>query len=157
MRSKMTIKINIDDLTDGAITELLNAHLQDMHKYSPAESIHALDTDKLKDPSMTFWAARENGTLVGCGALKALDATSGEIKSMKTAQGHTRKGIAKQLLAAIIREAQTRGYARVSLETGSHSAFQPAIALYEKYGFEECGPFADYELDPYSRFYTKRF
>ncbi len=155
IKMRMEIKIDRDDLSDGAIAELLNAHLQEMHKYSPPESIHAIDAEELKDPSITFWAARINDELVGCGALKALSPSSGEVKSMKTNDSHLRKGIGAKLLSEIICEAEGRSYSAISLETGSNDAFRPAIAMYEKYGFVECGSFGDYKPDPYSKFFTK--
>ncbi|MEZ5477596.1 MAG: GNAT family N-acetyltransferase [Thiolinea sp.] len=146
--------ISIDNLSDGAVTGLLNAHLQEMYKYSPPESVHALDQEKMHDPSVTFWSARIDGELAGCGALKELSPTSGEIKSMKTAGVFLRKGVASQILEAILAEAKQRSYLDLSLETGSNEAFKPAIKMYEKYGFTECGPFGDYKPDPYSKFYT---
>lgn len=149
------IEIVKDDLKDGRIEALLKLHLEEMHKYSPSESIHALDSEALKDRSMTFWSARIKDTLVGCGALKAIDAQSGEVKSMKTDKDHLRKGIAKQLLLTIIAEAKQRNYTRLYLETGTNPAFKPAISLYKKHGFIECEPFADYASDPYSCFFTK--
>jgi len=151
----MYIEIKTDDLSDGAIAKLLNEHLQEMHKYSPPESIHAIDTEKLKDPSVTFWAGRIGGELAGCGDLKELPSGTGEVKSMKTDRAHLRKGIAAKLLVEIIAEAKRRTYTEICLETGSNASFNPATAMYEKYGFVECGPFADYKPDPYSRFFTK--
>ncbi|MCG7531376.1 GNAT family N-acetyltransferase [Psychrobium sp. MM17-31] len=149
----MDFSIEVDDLSDGAIAELLTMHLREMQKYSPAESIHALDMDKLRDKSMTFWSAKSNGKLAGCGALKSLTDNSGEIKSMKTHPAFLRQGVAQRILSAIIESATTRGYKFLYLETGSHDAFLPAIAMYEKHGFRECGPFGDYQLDPHSRFF----
>lgn len=151
----MTIKIQKDDLTSGLIAKLLNAHLLEMHKYSPAESIHALDMEKLKDSSITFWSAIDGENIAACGALKEISEGIGEIKSMKTADDYLRQGIAAKLLLEIITEAEKRSYKQISLETGSNPAFQPAIALYKRFGFEECGPFGDYNSDPYSKFYTK--
>lgn len=151
----MSFQITKDDLSDGAVAELLNSHLQEMHKYSPPESIHALDSEKLKDAKVTFWAARIDGEFVGCGALKELSAQAAELKSMKTHTGHLRKGVAAALLLEIIAEARRRGYRSISLETGSNEAFEPAIAMYQKHGFIECGPFGEYRADPYSRFFTK--
>lgn len=147
--------IEIDDLKDGKIINLLNVHLQKMLEYSPPESVHALDKAALENPAVTFWSASINGVFAGCGALKALSSLSGEIKSMKTNEAFLRKGVASKLLETILTEAKSRGYKTVSLETGSHQAFSPAIAVYKKYGFVECGPFADYNLDPFSKFYTK--
>lgn len=151
----MKFEIAKDDLSDGAIVELLDSHLQEMQKYSPAESIHALDSQKLKDPSITFWAARVDGVLAGCGALKALTPSTGEIKSMKTNAAYLRNGIARGILEQIILEAKERSYSDLFLETGSNDAFTPAIEMYKQSGFVECGPFGDYQLDPFSVFYAK--
>lgn len=148
-----TLRVSIceDNLADGAIEGLLNQHLAEMFKYSPPESVHALDSEKLRDPSMTFWSARINGQVAGCGALKELDSYSAEIKSMKTANDFIRRGIAAKLLEKMISIAHQRAYDNLYLETGSHEAFTPAINLYLKYGFKECGPFANYKLDPFSK------
>lgn len=147
--------IIIDDLTGPEIHALLQEHLNSMKLYSPPESIHALDLDSLRQPEITFWTIWENGELLGCGALKDLDSQHGEIKSMRTAERHRRKGAARAMLAHILSEAQKRGYKRLSLETGSHDAFAPARSLYASFGFAHCDPFADYVLDPYSVFMTR--
>lgn len=152
----MTLHIAEDDLSDGRIINLLNEHLQQMHRFSPPESIHALDTESLKHPSMTFWSATIDNRFSGCGALKQLTPETGEIKSMKTADHALRQGVAAGLLQTIIAEASRRGYQTLSLETGTHDAFLPAIRLYEQYGFKECAPFADYQPDPHSRFLSLR-
>lgn len=152
------ISIEKDNLSDGSVIALLQEHHQEMHLYSPPESIHALDIEKMHDPSITFWSARLTSTdkaLVGCGALKALSDTQGEIKSMRTAKAYLRKGIAEQILLRTLEEAKQRKYTQLYLETGTHEAFLPAIGLYKKHGFEESGPFADYVLDPYSVFLKK--
>ena len=150
----MTITvIAVDDLSDGKVIALLNAHRAEMFKYSPPESIHALDEDSLIAPSMTFWSAKINQLVVACGGLKELSDTSAEIKSMKTNTDFLRLGIAEKILMVIIAEAKRRDYSEIFLETGSHEAFLPAIKLYEKYGFQECRPFGDYKPDPYSRFF----
>jgi putative acetyltransferase len=123
--------------------------------HSPPESIHALDLEALRQPEITFWTIWEGGELLGCGALKELDSRHAEIKSMRTASPHLRKGVAKNLLQHILEEARRRGYIRLSLETGSMAAFEPARQLYAKFGFAYCEPFADYVEDPYSVFMTK--
>lgn len=151
------IEVVRDNLEDGRVVALLEEHLREMHKYSPAESIHALDTQALKHPSMSFWSAHFGETFAGCGALKALSSSEGEVKSMRTVTRFLRQGVAAKVLEAIIAEAQTRGYQRLSLETGTHAAFAPAAQLYQRYGFSQCGPFANYRLDPYSVFYTRTF
>ena len=143
-----------DDLTHPAVLALLDEHLADMHAYSPPESVHALDHDELRAPDVAFWTAWEGEELLGCGALKELDAKHGEIKSMRTSRNQLRKGVAARLLDHIVAVARERGYERLSLETGSGGPFDAALRFYEKHGFEYCEPFGDYVLDPFSRFMT---
>ncbi|WP_239692630.1 GNAT family N-acetyltransferase [Microbulbifer mangrovi] len=149
------VKIQVDDLSDGAIIQLLEAHLAEMRLYSPPDSIHALDTPAMKHSSITFWGARVDGELVACGALKQLSPEHGEIKSMRTEKNFLRQGIAARLLERILQEAKSRCYKRVSLETGTNEAFAPAVSLYRRFGFEDCGPFGTYLPDPFSRFLSK--
>ncbi len=149
------MNIELDDLTRPAIHELLNEHLRNMYELSPPESVHALDLEKLRGPDIAFWSAWEGPTLVGVGALKELDARHGEVKSMRTPQALRRRGAGRALLAHIVAEARSRGYERLSLETGSMEAFRPAQRLYESFGFTTCGPFGDYVEDPNSLFMTR--
>ena len=148
------MKIELDDLSRPEIHALLNEHLQSMYELSPPESVHALDLTKLRQPEITFWSAWEGVLLVGCGALKELDPAHGEVKSMRTPSAHRRKGAGRAILAHAIAVATSRGYARLSLETGSAEAFKPAQKLYESFGFACCGPFGDYDEDPNSVFMT---
>jgi putative acetyltransferase len=150
------MKIEIDDLSRPAIHALLNEHLQNMYELSPPESVHALDLEKLRKPEITFWSAWEGSVLLGCGALKELDRTHGEVKSMRTPAALRRKGAGRAILAHIIAVARSRSYERLSLETGSNDAFTPAQRLYESVGFEYCGPFGEYTEDPNSVFMTLR-
>lgn len=149
------MRIEVDDLSRPEIHALLNEHLQSMHALSPPESVHALDLDKLRQPEITFWSVWDGAQLLGCGALKELDARHGEVKSMRTPAALRRTGAGRAVLAHIIDVAKSRDYARLSLETGSMEAFRPAQALYESFGFSYCGPFGDYTDDPNSVFMTK--
>ncbi len=149
------MEIKIDDLESPAIHELLRQHLTNMAEISPPESVHALDLTALKKPDITFWSAWEDKDLLGCGALKELDAGHGEVKSMRTVAAHLRKGVARRLLETILDEAGKRGYTRISLETGSMAEFEPARRLYASFGFEFCKPFGDYVDDPNSVFMTR--
>ncbi|MBV8156862.1 MAG: GNAT family N-acetyltransferase [Dyella sp.] len=151
----MATELRIDDLRGPEIAALLQEHFDDMALHSPPESIHALDLEKLRRPEITFWTLWQDGELQGCGAIKQLDATHGEIKSMRTSNRHRRKGVAARMLQHILGEAKQRGYQRLSLETGSPAAFVPARELYARFGFRYCGPFADYVEDPYSVFMTR--
>jgi putative acetyltransferase len=149
------LDIKIDDLSGIEIHELLQEHLASMRLHSPPESVHALPVEGLRKPEITFWTVWENGELLGCGALKELDSQHGEIKSMRTSSQHLRKGVAAAMLNHILGEAARRGYRRLSLETGSMQAFEPARQLYARAGFIFCGRFAEYVADPNSVFMTK--
>lgn len=148
------MQIREDDLDGVEIAKLLREHLDSMHVHSPAESVHALDIEGLRSPDITFWTAWQGDELLGCGALKELDAQHGEIKSMRTAAAHLGKRIGSKILAHIMEEAKRRSYSRLSLETGSMEAFAPARTLYARFGFEYQGPFGDYAEDPNSVFMT---
>ena len=149
------MEIRLDDLRGPEIAALLTEHLDCMARVSPPESRHALDLDGLRRPEITFWTVWDGPNLAGCGALKQLDPTHGEVKSMRTATGYLRRGVARLVLQTILAEARRRGYRRLSLETGSMPYFAPAHALYRGAGFVECGAFVGYRPDPYSKFFTR--
>ncbi len=150
-----SFEIRVDDLSGPEVAALLQEHLESVALYTPPESIHALDLVALRSPDIAFWSVWQGADLVGCGALKELDASHGELKSMRTASSHLREGVAAALLEHMLEVARKRGYRRLSLETGSMEAYAPARALYARFGFEPCGPFADYVEDPYSVFMTR--
>jgi putative acetyltransferase len=109
------VHIELDDLSRPEIAELLKEHLASSFVHSPPESVHTLPIEGLRSPDITFWSVWENAELLGCGALKELDPTQGEIKSMRTASAHLRKGVARAVVHHIIAEAKRRGYRRLSL------------------------------------------
>jgi len=149
------MEIRLDDVRGAAVCGLIREHLQSMTLHSPPESIHALGLEALRQPEITFWSVWQDAELLGCGALKELDARHGEIKSVRTVSRHLRRGVAARLMEHIVEEAKRRSYRRLSLETGSMEAFAPARNLYQRYGFKVCGPFADYVEDPHSVFMTR--
>ncbi len=146
------LTLRVDDLTGPKVTRLLAEHLEDMHRISPRESVHALDLAHLRQPDITFWTAWEDSALAGCSALRELSPQQGEIKSMRTARTFRRRGVGKLMLDHILREARRRGYHRLNLETGSQPEFEPARKLYAAAGFVECPPFGEYRADPHSYF-----
>ncbi len=148
------MRIELDDLSRPQIHALLSEHLRNMYEVSPPESVHALDLAGLRSSAVTFWTIWEDAQLLGCGALKELNRLHGEVKSMRTPQMLRRRGAGRALLNHIIEVARTRGYRRLSLETGSMAAFLPAQTLYASAGFSFCGPFGEYTNDPNSAFMT---
>ena len=152
----MRLDIRIDDLTDPRIASFLEEHLADMRAVSPPESTHALDLAGLRRPEVAFWSVWSGAELVGCGAIKRLDAAHAELKSMRVATTHRRSGIAARLLEHVMAQARQRGFERLSLETGSMPFFAPAHALYAAHGFVPCAAFGGYREDPNSIFMTRR-
>ncbi|MBW8753631.1 MAG: GNAT family N-acetyltransferase [Sphingomonadales bacterium] len=155
MKSRPQLIMAEDDLTGPEIVALLRLHLDEMYQWSPPESVHAMPIERLRQPDVTFYSAWDGPRLAGCGALKQLDPAHGELKSMRAAPDYRRRGVGKAILLHLLAEARTRGYARVSLETGRPEPFLPARRLYEAHGFVECPPFAEYVLDDFSICMTK--
>jgi putative acetyltransferase len=146
--------IRVDSVTEPAVIDLLEEHLDDMQATSPPESVHALDLDALRANNMTVWTAWRNDYLMGMIALKRINHDHGEIKSMRTPKASRGNGAGKLLVGHLLREAAQIGYKKLSLETGSMNFFKPAHALYRQFGFVECDPFADYRPDSNSVFMT---
>lgn len=162
MPPPLHLLIRQDDLSDPRIQVFMEEHLRDMRAISPPESVHALDMAQLRQPDIRFWTAwrqddaqPEPGQLIGTGALKHLDATHAELKSMRTAFSVRGQGVGRAVLTHLLAQAADLGYQRVSLETGSQPFFEPARQLYLRYGFADCPPFGSYGPDPNSRFMSR--
>lgn len=147
-------RIDRDDPRTPDVRALLERHLAFCHQHTPAEDVYALDVSALLDPSVSFFSCREDGALLGVGALKRLDERHAEIKSMHTAAEARGRGVGRELVAFLVDHARDRGFERISLETGTMEAFAPARALYTSAGFESCERFADYPDSPTSAFMT---
>ena len=143
------------DLDSPDVGALLDLHFAAMRSSSPPEACHVLPIDGLRDQDVTFWSARAEAKLMGVGALKALSADDGEIKSMRTAPEALGRGVGRSILHHIVAEARRRGYRRIRLETGSSEPFAAALRLYESEGFVHCGPFGGYRDTPFTRFFTR--
>jgi putative acetyltransferase len=146
------LDIREDDLSAAATRALLGLHLAEMHEHSPAGHVFALDLSGLRAPGVTVWSAWDSDAIAGVGALKLLGDGCGEVKSMRTHPDHLRKGVGAALLERIVAEARARGVRRLSLETGSGAAFEPALALYRKRDFEKGEAFADYARSDFNQF-----
>lgn len=150
------MQIREGGLDDPRVVALLQLHVSSMQAHSPPESVHALDVGNLKQPGIGFWTVWEEDRLLGCAALREIDAGHGEIKSMRTDPGQLRRGTGAALLRHILEVARDRGYHRLSLETGTGPAFEAAHGLYRQFGFTECAPLAGYPADdPFSRFLSR--
>lgn len=147
--------IHEGELDHEDVRDLLAQHFAEMRAGSPPAACHVLPVDGLKVPEIRFFTLREDGVLLGCGALKQLEAGHGEVKSMRTADGALGRGVGKALLDRLVETARSGGITRLSLETGSTEQFAAANRLYEREGFERCGPFGDYADTPFTRFFTK--
>jgi len=145
------VAIRLDDPTAPYVADLLVHHLAELQSVM-GEHAQALDASGLSAASVTFWTAWQDDALAGFGALKQLDATHGEVKSMRAAPTARRTGAGRAILNHIIAEARKRGYERLSLETGTAPLHEPAIALYRSAGFVSCKPFADYQASPHNQF-----
>ena len=145
------VEIRQDDPAAPHVADLLAHHLQELRDVM-AEHAFALDATGLSAESVTFWTAWQGDALVGFGALKQLDRRHGEVKSMRAAPAARGTGVGRAMLNHIVTEARRRGYARLSLETGTAALHAPAIALYRSAGFVSCGAFADYQPSPHNQF-----
>ena len=155
LRSNQHWSFHEGELDSVDVQALLDFHFREMRGTSPPDACHVLPIDGLRDPAVTLWSVREDGELLGVGALKELGDDHGEIKSMRTAPAAVGRGVGRSLLLHIISEARSRGHKRLSLETGSTEVFAAALRLYESEGFVPCGPFADYKATPFTRFFTR--
>lgn len=149
------LEIAEDDLAAEDVRALIALHLSGMHAESPACKVHALPLEKLRQPGVTFYAARMHGALAAIGAIMHLEETHGELKSMRAAPEWRGKRVGEAMLQHLITVARARGYTRLSLETGRTEAFAPAVALYRKYGFTDCAGFGDYIVDEFSQCLTR--
>jgi len=151
MRSS-TFEIRLDDLSHPATQALVGLHLSGMLAEVPAQHVTAFDPSAMKAAGLTVWSAWRGDAILGIGALHQLDATSGEVKSMRTHPDHLRQGVAAAILERIIAEARARGLRRLSLETGRTPAFDPSLALYRKRGFVDGEAFGAHEQSAFNQF-----
>lgn len=151
----MPIRTQLDDLSSEDAQALIAEHLAGMHGNSPPGHVNALALDALRAPDVTFWTAWDGELLCGCGALKELDATAGEVKSMRTRPAFLRRGVGQAVLSEIMATARSRGYRRLFLETGTGTAFEAAHSLYGRNGFNGCDAFGDYQATGFNVFMVK--
>jgi putative acetyltransferase len=150
----MDLVIAADDPRNDDVRTLLDRHLAFAREVTPPDHVHAMDVDDLVDPAVTFFSVRRDGVLLGVGALKRLDESHAEVKSMHTSESARGEGVGRAMVGHLLAVAADRGYQRVSLETGTMDAFAPARSLYTAFGFEPCAPFGEYTDNPHSAYMT---
>jgi putative acetyltransferase len=141
-------------LDDPRVGALIAHHQAEARASTPQENAHAMGAAALRHPDVSFWTMWEDDSLLGMAALRQLSPDQGEIKAMRTAPGQLRRGVGRALLAHLIALARTRGYARISLETGTAPMFDAANLLYEAAGFVDGPAFGGYPESPHNRFMT---
>ena len=151
----MVWSFHLNDLDSSDVRALLALHFASLQSMSPAEACHVLPAEGLSSSSISFWSVREDRTLLGFGALKELTPEHGEIKSMRTAPHMLGRGVGTSMLIHLVAQARSRGYNRLSLETGSTERFSAALRLYQREGFVTCGPFGGYKDTPFTAFLTR--
>jgi putative acetyltransferase len=151
----MTVVIAEEHPLTPDLSLLFDRHTADMFAETPPESIYMMDKGALAAPGIRFFVLRDDGQPLAMGAVKRIDATHGEIKSMHVLAEARGRGLSKRMLDHLVAAARSDGLARLSLETGIQSTFIAARALYAKAGFADCGPFGDYDGDPNSVYMTK--
>jgi putative acetyltransferase len=144
------------ELDRDDVRALLAHHVAEMTAGTPPSACHVMPADALRDPAIRFFTLRDGGgTLLGCGALKRLADDHGEIKSMRTADTALGRGVGSALLHHLVGVARAIGMTRLSLETGNSDTFAAANRLYQREGFERCGPFGGYRPTDFTTFYTR--
>ena len=113
-------QINPDDLTSPDVLELLQLHLDEMYQWSPADKVHALPVEQLREPGVTFFVARDGTALAAVGALKQLDAEHGEIKAMRANPAYRGKGAGEAILLHLLGEAKARGLSMAGIGDRTH-------------------------------------
>lgn len=147
----MTVSIGLADLNDPGVQALIALHRNTIAGDSPPGFSFALDLSGLLADGVTAWAAHVEGRAAAIGALKRIDGSRAELKSMRTHPDFLRQGLAAALLETIIVHARGEGFTVLSLETGTGPAFEPALALYRKRGFTNGAAFADYALTDFNQ------
>ena len=148
------IAIREGELGDARVEALLSLHRSEARATTPAHNAHSLDSAGLAVPEVRFFSAWDGEALLAIGAIKRMDANGAELKSMRTAPGHLRRGVGRAMLAYLVAVAHADGYRRLSLETGTAPMFGPANAMYESAGFVDCPAFASYPPSSHNRFMT---
>lgn len=145
-----------EDPLQGDLDLLFQRHGADMQADTPPESNHMMPRESLRGDGISFFVLRLDGQPVAMAAVKRLDATGAELKSMHVLAEHRGRGLSRLMLERLIAEAGAQGFRQLFLETGVQPSFTAARGLYRRAGFVTCAPFGDYRADPNSLFMSRK-
>lgn len=135
-------------------TILIRALDADLRRRYPGVAPHGLHPEDVPDRRLAFLIAHADGLAIGCGAVRELEPGVGEVKRMFVQPAWRRRGVARQLLAALESRARNLGFRALRLETAEG---QPeAIGLYRSAGYVDIPPFGEYIGNPVSVCFEKR-
>lgn len=148
------VEIMAARLDAGDAVHLIRALDDDLRARYPGITLHGLRPEDVRDHRLAFLVAHADGEAIGCGAVRELEPGVGEIKRMFVQPAWRRRGVARQLLAALEAEARKLGYVALRLET---ALGQPeAICLYRSAGYVDIPPFGEYMGNAVSVCFEKR-
>jgi putative acetyltransferase len=133
-----------DDVSRGLI-QALNAELSELYP-EPGANHFGLDPAQVAGGRGAFLVVYHEGAPVGCGAVRALDDETAELKRMYVSPTVRGKGLGRRLVDALEAEARALGVRRLVLETGTRQ--HAAIALYRATGFHPIPLFGEYLRSP---------
>jgi GNAT superfamily N-acetyltransferase len=144
---------NVDPLGEIALTLLAEAAAEIRPLYSPRIPAPPFAANSALPPRGVYLVAFVGDVPVASGALLPVDDTTAEVKRMFVRAAHRRRGIARQVLARLISDAQRLGFSTLVLETGNQ---QPAaMQLYEQEGFRRVPCSGRHAEDPTSVCYER--
>ena len=149
----MSFSIKAEGPRQAEVLALLDQSDAMMASLYPDESNHMMDATGLEAPGVSFFVARRDGVVVGCGAWVRTGAHEAELKRMYVAPEARGFKVGRRLLEFIEADAAAASVRTLRLETGVR---QPeALDLYRTAGYAERGPFGAYVEDPLSVFMEK--
>ena len=134
---------------DYKLTPMTAEHIPQIAALERACFSHPWSEDMLReelwnDAAVIVAAEGEDGTVLGYAGLQTV-LDEGYINTVAVDPRFRRQGVADELIAAFVRFGRAK-LAFLTLEVRASNA--PAIALYEKHGFQEVGRRKDYYDDP---------
>lgn len=110
-----------------------------------------IDAGDFEPPDGVFVLATAAGAPLGCGGVRRLDATTGEVKRLFISREARGRGAGRRLLGCLERRGRELGFERLRLDTPGNDA--SALALFAGAGYE---PIADYNGNARARHWFEK-